>query len=103
MRPIDADELIPALKDNPPLYNIDRVTDVINRWPTIDFWHKWPDEKPKKGSMCVVMHKANNRVFTEVALWMMELWWLDWDTNGIPLDVIRWMYLPDCYEEVDHA
>jgi hypothetical protein len=46
MRLINADALVVEITENPPVYNVNRVVDVIKSQPTIDGWISVKDKMP---------------------------------------------------------
>lgn len=68
---------------------------LITDAPTIGGWISVKDRLPENGEFVVVRHEIKGRIYSEVAHYIMDLWWLDWDTNGLELNAISWMPLPE--------
>ena len=77
------------------------IKDAIDWAPTVakdinvPGWISVKDRLPEHGQLVVVRHEVKGRVYSEVAHYIMNLWWLDWDSNGLELNAISWMPLPE--------
>ena len=105
MRLIDADALLEALGDGPISWTdtpeeIQAVNDwrefvsIINDAPTVD-WISVNERLPEDGQFVVVRHEVKGRIYSEVANYIADLWWLDWNSNGLELNAISWVPLPE--------
>ena len=106
MRPIDADTLKEIIGECPEnwadspeeivAFNMwHRVMDDIDSTPTIGGWISVNERLPENGQFVVVRHRVEGRIYSEVAHYIMDLWWLDWDSNGLELNAISWIPLPE--------
>ena len=106
MRLIDADALLEMFGDGPISWTdtpeeIQTINDwrefisMINDAPTVDDWISVNERLPEDGQFVAVRHEVKGRIYTEVAHYLMELWWLDWDSNGLELNAISWVPLPE--------
>ena len=109
VRLIDADALYEELRYMP-YDNIlegtighERPLRAIVNAPTVEMpgWISVNERLPEDGQFVVVRHEVKGRIYSEVAHYIMDLWWLDWDTNGLELNAICWMPLPEPPEEVN--
>lgn len=103
MRTIDADALYRKVKTecNPygkPTIGFEdgnKVMNWIEQAPTIGGWVSVKDRPPENGQLVVVRHEVKGRIYSEVAHYIMGLWWLDWDSNGLELNAISWTPLSE--------
>lgn len=78
------------------------VRENLAMMPTVEMpgWISVNERLPEDGQFVVVRHEVKGRIYSEVAHYIMDLWWLDWDTNGLELNAISWMPLPEPPKEV---
>ena len=76
------------------------VVNAIDEMPTIGGWISVNERLPENGQFVVVRHEVKGRIYSEVAHYIMDLWWLDWNSNGLELKAISWMPLPEPPKEV---
>ena len=96
MRLIDADALKIAIDDGwHPDMMVSEIWEVIDNVPSIGGWISVNERLPENGQFVVVRHEVKGRIYSEVAHYIMNLWWLDWDSNGLELNAISWMPLPE--------
>ena len=96
MRPIDADALAAKYMEKPPdYYHTSQIVGEITAAPTVDDWISVKDRLPEDGQFVVVRHEVEGRIYSEVAHYILNLWWLDWDSNGLELNAISWIPLPE--------
>lgn len=96
MRTIDADVLVMEIIENLPVYNTNRVVDVINSQPTVGGWISVKDRTPKWSGLylatlqdmvvCVALYDGKDDT------------WYNEDMGY--LNTTHWMPLPEPPEEV---
>lgn len=67
--------------------------------PTVSDWIRVKDRLPENGQLVVVRYEVEGRIYSEVANYIMNLWWLDWDSNGMELNAISWLPIPEPPED----
>lgn len=78
----------------------DMLTLLKEPEPVKPTWVGVQDRLPEDGQLVVVRHEVKGRIYSEVANYIMNLWWLDWDSNGLKLNAISWFPLPEPEEEM---
>ena len=71
MRTIDADALVMEIIENPPVYNTNRVVDVIKSQPTVGGWISVEDKLPDSKEQVLIVFEwtgISGTKYREIAL-----------------------------------
>ena len=106
MRLIDADALVMEIIENPPVYNTNRVVDVIKSQPTVGGWISVDDRLPNSNGCYIVWRPHFYPDFGMPAICYFDGTDTWYDSYGVDFsrtlcsnDITHWMPLPEPPEE----
>ena len=105
MRPIDADMLKQKYAKWYNVYSSEKsiravTTTEIDWMPTLSEWINVKDKLPEEGQLVVVRYEVKGQIYSEVAYYLLGRWWLDGISNGLELNAISWISIPEPPDEV---